>query len=212
VAILRQHKPSFKWDEYDPYAVVPEADPALARKLDRVSNKAATAFALGCAEWTVYSLARCLRSDLAFQYIDAFWLWCCSKDVDPPPETEEDEWTGPCLGAVDLSLMTVLNTIIVSEDGPAGDDSAFASSIVHHVTPEKRRFLQWQSAVVDRIQVLFPRSDTDPDGGPVPREALDPNVSIDTLDLNAAAEQLKHLIYESHNPLLSDEDESDKEA
>lgn len=206
---LQAHETSFEWDDWDPEAIIPPSSSALVHRLNSISNNGGTAFALGCAEWTVYSLARHLKNDLAYLYIDAFWLFCCSGEAMSPPETDEEEWVGPYLGATNLALMTVLNTIIESEFGPAGRYGALASSLACHVTGANKAFLNWQASVLDRLASKFPRNVGDPDGKAVPREMLDPTVPLEQLDTDAAADEWARMIIASDNPLILEDDEDD---
>lgn len=58
IRLLMTQNPAFSWDDWDPEVIFSHQSKKLSQRLDRISNCAVTAFALGCAEWTVYSLAK----------------------------------------------------------------------------------------------------------------------------------------------------------
>jgi hypothetical protein len=54
------------------------------------------------------------------------------RKVLPPPTASED-WEGDIRGPVNLALMTVLNTIYLSEDGAPVQNGAFSAVIAEVV-------------------------------------------------------------------------------
>lgn len=175
---IAEHAIQYNWDSYDPYEPMEWPEEATKALLEKVSNKAITAFATGCAEWVVYRLSRHFSDHAPYDYLEAFWLFLMGIDRALPSETKEEDWQGPVRGAIDLSLMTVLNTVYQSEQGPPIQNAAFLPQIVLHVLPNPAPFLEWQDMVLDRLVRYFPRDEKSPDGPKVPRELLVPTIDL----------------------------------
>ena len=178
----------FEWNDWDPFEPLGEPDEETKTVLERMSNYGITAFALGCAEWVVARLLRSIRESSPLEYLDAFWYFLLGGSDTPPPPTDDQEWEGPVLGPINLALMTVLNTIYLSEDGPPVQNGALSAQIVLHVLPTSARgaFLAWQATVLNRLSLTCRRRPESPDGGPIPRGYLNP--AIDLATYNASSE------------------------
>ncbi|BDI04849.1 hypothetical protein [Sphaerotilus microaerophilus] len=170
---------SDRWDDWDPYAKIALPDPELKAKLTRTSNCAITAFSLGCAEWVVGALPPGDHLAESVEYLEAFWVYVFGFRDAVPTETEDNEWKGPIRGPVNLCLMTVLNTIILAEFGSPAQNGAFAASIAMHVLGNTTTFLTWRNVVVERLLLHCERDADNEDGGPIPRELLDPSRPYD---------------------------------
>jgi hypothetical protein len=99
-----------KWDDWDPYSVLPEASELTESTFARTSHRAAIAYSIACAEWTVFRLERFMDDNRPFEYLQACWAVQMSYTYGSPSESNAEEWEGAVRGAVDLSLMTILNT------------------------------------------------------------------------------------------------------
>jgi hypothetical protein len=194
---------TYKWDDWDPFEPLPWPEEATKATLAHVSNRAITAFALGCAEWVIYRLKSHFKDRVPFWYLDAFWLYLYGRIDTPPPPTNSDDWEGLVLGPSNLALMTVLNTIYLSEDGPPVQNGALAPQIALHVLPTTAPFLEWQEASLGRLTRFCPREADRPDGFPLPRALLDPTIDLAGLDITSQLGSEAREIDVTDNPFLS---------
>jgi hypothetical protein len=178
----------YAWNDWDPFEPLGEPEELTKSILRQVSNRGITAFALGCAEWVVARLSRSLRETVVHEYLDAFWYYLLGGSDIPPPATNDEDWEGAVLGPINLALMTVLNTIYLSEDGPPVQNGALAAQIAMHVMPIPMRdaFTAWQAAALQRLPSVCHREPEAPDGDCVPRVVLDPRVELGTIHAPAA--------------------------
>jgi len=179
IAAISSLQIAHRWDDYDPYPLLPDPCLDTEDRLSKLSDRAIVAFAIGCAEWVVYRFSELSDDPRPLQFVEACWAAEMSEVYATPDESEDEEWEGPIRGPIDLALMTVLNTFYAFEDDNAEDDAAFAELVALHVLPDTTSFLAWRDAVLDRLRATFPRKKRKPLGDPVPREMLDPTLSFD---------------------------------
>ena len=177
------------WDDWDPFEALSEPEARTKQKLRETSNRAISVFALGCAEWVIYRLGCHFSDNLPYDYLDAFWCFLQAGTDSAPPPTDDEEWQGVIRGPINLALMTVLNTIYLAEDGAPTQNGALAPQIVRHVIGPDDLFSKWEATVLDRLCAACPRVETDPDGIPLPRVLLDPEIAIHHLDF---ADAVRH--------------------
>ena len=163
---------SHDWSDWDPYQVLGTQNPETEATLSDISDRAILGYSIACAEWVVCRFKKHLNDQRPYQYIQACWIYEMSDEVAAPPQSKQEEWEGPVRGPVDLSLMTVLNTIYSMDDGAAWADGAFAELIPLLVVTPCELFLQWRFGVFKRLKERYPRSDGE-FGKPVPREIFD---------------------------------------
>jgi hypothetical protein len=104
------------------------------------------------------------------------------KGFEAPSPLHEADWQGPVLGAIDLALVSILNTYYTTDEGAPEVEAALGELIALHVLKDTETFLVWRERILERLLQLYRRSDEDPWGRSVPREALDPNLQIDDAD------------------------------
>jgi hypothetical protein len=172
-------KPEHKWNDWDPFEMINWPDENFKKNLAKVSNNGITCFALGCAEWVVYRLGKYLKENLAFHYLEAFWLYIMGIDAALPPETDNENWQGVILGPINLALMTVLNTIYLAEQGPPVQNGALAAEIAKHVLNDTEKFDKWRDDVIHRLIKYSSRIEEYPEGRPLPCEILNPKYEYD---------------------------------
>jgi hypothetical protein len=190
------------WDDWDPYPLFGDEDEALEARLARVSDRAQIAFSIACAEWVVYRFRGFYSDKRLYEFIESAWASEMSSDYVMPPRVGSDEWLGPVKGPLDLAFITVINTFYSTEDAAGEVDAAFASKLPLHVLPDDAPFIFWMEQVLNRLEKFFPRNDHEPLGMPVPREAMDPTVPIQS---ETMVEQIKSFfsnLDEIANPLL----------
>lgn len=194
--------PDYKWDDSNPYSVLGNEDPLTEKYLAGLSYRAILAYSIGCAEWVVYRLNKFCNDERPIQFLEACWACEMSSDYATPPESDKKDWRGPVRGAIDLSLMTILNTIIGIEEGSPESDAAFAELLPLHVIPDKQPFFAWREKILARLATLYQRDNSNPLGRPVPREALEPLIEpTPEVEDNFVKDFLKNLDKEM-NPFL----------
>ncbi len=174
-----QNQPrSYEWDDWDPYEALGEPESNLVDRLSMLTNRAIFSFTIGCVEWVVYRFSE-LQSDLRpFEYIEALWVAEMDNDIQPPFETNEEEWEGSVLAPVDLAIITVLNCMNNAEVEAPDVEAGLSDLIVRFILPNDEAYLKWRDTILLRLESLYPRSKNNEWGEAVPREALDPNILL----------------------------------
>ena len=168
-----------EWDGWDPYSVLPEPDDALMQRLEELSDRAMIAYETACAEWVTFRFsAEQIGDDLPEAFLQACWAFQMHKQFRAPLPFDEVDWKGPVRGAIDLALVTVLNTYYTTDEGRPAVQAAFADSLAAHVHNQDLAFREWRNLVVDRLTVFAKRSADDPWGLAVPREMFDPGIPM----------------------------------
>ena len=108
-----------EWDNWDPYEFLGDAEESTLDMLAGVSDRGVITFAIGCSEWVVYRLLPHLQDKRALLYIEACWALVMGAQIALPPEPIESEWEGKILSPVGLSILTIINSWIMTEDGQA---------------------------------------------------------------------------------------------
>jgi hypothetical protein len=203
LASIRRIPPMHQWNDWDPYALLGEQDVNTIAQLSTLSDRAQIAFSIACAEWVIWRFVDFFEDNRPYDLLEVAWAGEMSQELVAPPQLNEKEWKGLIRGPIDLSLVTILNTFYSTEDAAGKMDSAFAELIVLHVFPEHDYFIKWRDQTLLRLFELFGRTDSDPVGKPVPREAMDPEVSLSKKLCEDLAKQfLSDLDYQA-NPFLS---------
>ncbi len=199
ISLIQNQPIKYTWNDWDPYAAVGEPSEETAFQLSQLSNRAIISFSIGCAEWVIYRFKELKSDTRPYDYLEALWAFEMSKEIMLPPESNEDEWQGRILAPVDLAIVTVFNTVNQTEYEIPDLDAAFAERIAIYVLGDSEPFLKWKSAVMPRLESLFPRDGKDPWGLPVPREVLDPTVELrPEILMNLVNRFLKSLHYDSN--------------
>jgi hypothetical protein len=193
----------YEWDAWDPYSVLGDSDLQTQAVLRGTSDRAKLTYAIACSEWVVQQLSPLMEKDATpWQFIEACWAFEMSGRYALPPESDEDQWQGPVRAAVDLSLMTILNTAFGFEDDNAEVDAAFAESIARHVVVDKDVFDRWRKIVLDRLQVLHPLDELNHLGAPIPREVVDIASTSDAEQYMPMVEKFLAELRTDSNPFL----------
>ncbi|AZC31743.1 hypothetical protein PUP68_19595 [Pseudomonas chlororaphis] len=174
---------TYSWSDWDPYEEFADIDPITETSLSQISDRAITAYCIGCSEWVVARLQSLHESSQPFLYLEALWVFEMTDDKFwLPEELDQIEWPGNILGAIGLSLTTVLNSVYGVEDETSVSDGTLAELLPLHVLPRQDEFLVWRGEVLDRLTKLYPRKRSADWGEPIPREALDPRIPLGQLD------------------------------
>jgi hypothetical protein len=163
--------PAYVWDAYDPYSVLGDRDPSTDEIVRKLTERARIAYALGCAEWVVFTLSPLIEDDRPMQQLQAFWAFQMSDRYALPHELIEAEWQGPVRGPIDLSLVTVRNTVATIEDGEAYIHASFAERIPQYTLRDPAPFLTWRAHALKAL-TEFASATNSERGDPIPRELM----------------------------------------
>jgi len=169
-----------EWDDWDPYEFLGDAEEATLDALAGVSDRGVITFAIGCAEWVVYRLLPHLPDQRALFYLEACWALVMGVPIALPPEPKESEWQGKILSPVGLSILTIINSWLMAEDGEADAHAGFAERLPLLVLNDTAPFIAWRDQVLKRLEHFHPYSDEEESmGNLVAREVLDPTINIE---------------------------------
>jgi len=163
----------YEWDDWDPYEVVGKINEELVEKLAMLSFRAVVTFAIGCSEWVIWRFRKKTDDPVPYQYLEACWVYNLTNEYKAPPILKDKDWKGPVRGAINLSLMTILNSIYNTEDECPEAEAAYADDVTLHILSNDPLYIEWRDKVLSRLNDLYPRQDKNPMGNPIPREVLD---------------------------------------
>lgn len=204
IGLISQEVILHEWSDWDPYEKIQPQDEGTMHALSKVSNRGITAFSIGCAEWVVYRFIKLSFDQTPYDFLESCWVLVMGNEDVQLEGLEESEWKGPVRGAIDLALLTIVNTWNKSEFDSTEADGAFAAQMALLVLSDKSLFLEWQEKVLQRLIKYFPRDRENPDGPPVPREILDPSVDLDAFQSESLIKDFLGRVDYQSNPFLED--------
>ena len=166
----------YRWDEWNLEETVGTFDDDVYQELKAMSLRAAFAALVGAGEWVFYRLDPLLEDDtLPSQAIEAGW----AQDVDPRyaiPWNPFEDWHGPIYGPLRRVCMLMADAAdYLGQKIEVARPAAKVMKVAAHVVPDHERYKGWEQLTLKRFRSLFPWSERDPLGDPVPRQALDPD-------------------------------------
>lgn len=198
---------SYEWDDWDPYEVVGDADDDLVDRLAGLSFRAIVSFAIGCAEWVICRFGHVSKDPVPLQYLEACWAYIMSDGFEAPPEMEDEDWKGNVRGAINLALMTVLNTIYGIEDESPEPEAAFIDKVALHVLNADPLYIAWREKVLQRLEKLYPRAKRNPLGSPIPREIINPEITVPLEEADTMVDAFLKKVEKESNQFLNSADE-----
>ena len=201
--LIRFPQVNYEWDDWDPYAPLGEQSEETMSQLAQLSDRAKIAYSIACAEWVVWRLSERVDNKIPYLFLEACWAFEMDKGYVAPKPLEEKEWQGPVYGAIDLALVTVLNTYYATENGEAEVESALGELLALHVLPDSQAFYAWRSRIFERLVRCYRRLSDDVWGEPVPREALDPAIHLDSTQKGKMVTGFLRRLDPKENPFLN---------
>ncbi|NJO18429.1 MAG: hypothetical protein HC877_22650 [Thioploca sp.] len=119
-----------------------------------------------------------------------------------PPELEDENWKGNIRGAINLALMTVLNTLYGIEDESPEAEAAFADKVALHVLDSDAEYIKWREKILKKLEKTYRRDEQDPLGMKIPREIINPNLDIPIEEHKVLIESFLSKIDIQVNPFL----------
>lgn len=184
--------------------------PAMEKQFFATTFRGVAAIATGTAEWIVWRFEGLSESSDAKQYIEACWAgminplyrveWRGKKEADITGPIEQP--LAHCCALLDR----VYHLATIKSNGAAGN-AIYLAYLARHVMPKKAPFEDWLKFAFSRCAEMYPRSQADPLGPPVPREALDAHFSFDPTKAPALLSNFLERLDPSTNPYLRSADE-----
>lgn len=192
----------YEWDDWDPYEVVGEINGELVEKLAALSFRAVVTFAIGCCEWVVWRFKEKTDDQAPYQYIEACWIYILTDIYKAPPVLKDRDWKGSVRGAINLSLMIVLNAIYNIEDECPEAEAAYVDAAALYILGNDPLYIEWRNKVLTRLNDFYPRQDNNPMGNPIPREILDVNTKFNYEESSILVNNFLSSLDISSNPFI----------
>jgi|ERR1017187_4225868 hypothetical protein len=202
----------YPWDEWRVKDYFMEVDDDQFDRLDRLSDAANLALAIGCGEWISYRFAPVSDDPDPSAYIEAAWAAIIHPAYCLEIETDDDEWRGPVRGPLNMTVTILNDGIHQRETDPhEATRACWMYNLASHVLPSADEFSKWFEASVLRLEQYHPWiEDNDiweegpPFGIPVPRESLDPSFPYDPKKGSELLDLFLRSLAPSQNPFLID--------
>jgi hypothetical protein len=198
-----------KWNESVKEDVLLD-QPRLTDRLSGMTHRALLAFSLGSAEWVVWRLSKHLPDSASFQLLEAAWAgtieWRYLKSFDVP------DWLGelppPIGGPLDTAFWLLREAFVAAREGePFRHFSAALSELVLRIVAKSESYKEWRRFVIHRLTEMYPRTQENRLGTPVPREALDPSYEYKPELANALLVPFLKALDYTQNPYLRSPEE-----
>lgn len=174
---------AYEWNDKRPRQACRGDDPKFLREVARISRRGKLAFCTAIAEWIVWRLSPLSTDKVLFQVVEA--MWAAVVDVryahpldSPGRALEWQSWSGPIRGPLCTVFHILARALDCASRNEATEvDAVSLSNLALYVIKDSASFKKWRRISAERMGQLHPRTSEDPNGIPVPREALDPDFS-----------------------------------
>jgi hypothetical protein len=207
-ANIRVPEITYRWDDWNLEESVGDIDQESYEQLKRLSLRGAFAILVGSAEWVMYRFEELTDYDVQpFEAVDAGW----AQVVDPlyaAPWNPFLEWKGPVLGPINRVVVYMIDGAdYLGKRVEVARSAAEVLNIAAHVIPDRAAYDAWEKFAIERVAALYPASQSDPLGDPIPREALDPDFDFDVSMTESLINQyLGQLDYDQNGFLATPEE------
>ena len=201
----------FPWDEWRVNEYFLSIDSALCDRLDRLSDAANLALAIGSSEWISHRFSLLSNDPNPDNFIEAAWaaIVCLGYCLDV--ETNDNDWRGPIRGPLNIAISILHDGIHRLETDPhESTRSCWMHNLARHVLPHTGEYEEWFEACLLRLEKYHPWIENEdiwgegpPLGIPVPREALDPGVSYNPADAPRSVDRFLRYLNPEQNQFLA---------
>lgn len=167
---------TYDWDDQqaDDYFLKP--DERLRTEIRVISKRGTLSLSLGFAEWVAWRSDNEVVQSTVLPALEAIWAggvdW---KYLSTRNSPSWEGWSGPVLGPLAIVFRTLADIIrLTKREQFASPESVCLSRLCEHVVPSLTAFKSWRRSVIKRLKETHPKTQGDPLGDAVPREALDP--------------------------------------
>ncbi|MBN1801421.1 MAG: hypothetical protein JW891_07945 [Candidatus Lokiarchaeota archaeon] len=198
------------WEDYiDLEDLIGPVEKELIERIQKLSRRAAYSLLLASSEWIFHRFDLIIDDALPLHAIEVNWAQVVDKHYAIRWYAfERKEMLGPVRGPLWDAI------IIVMDEGDIlwydQDQSFYVGrmlKLAEHVIPNKKIFIEWRNAVMNRLLVSFPLSKEDPFGPPVPREAFDPERAFDLSEIESLINNYLEQLDPEDNDFLNTPDE-----
>jgi hypothetical protein len=175
-----------KWDEEEPDLNY-QSDDRTERSISLAGNRAILALSAASAEWIAWRLSDSADSTPLFSVTEASfagvvdWRYVRARGGRGAPEGKK--WEGAENGPISEAYF-LLDRLIgdIETESYLGEHAAMLMKLAALVMPNPKPFKDWYKAVLARLVKLHPKTISDQDGTPVPREACNPDFAYQAKD------------------------------
>jgi hypothetical protein len=195
----------YEWDDESHRAYWAREVPALENKVGKISARSCVVFSAGIGEWVAWRLSKHSNDRSLLDCTEAVYASAVDWSYFNPP-TNPLKWRkGSVYGPMDVARYLLIKIIRrASGDEDIADLAVCLSNLVEHLLPDSRKpFRKWRDQVLIRLRKFEPLDLNEPDGNPVSRGVLDPDLEFKPeMSAKLLAMYLKGLDYKK-NPYLS---------
>lgn len=189
----------YEWDDWDRFKSYQSGDSAVFERLSQLSHRANIGFAVACGEWVLHRFGKMSDDPRPLDYLEATWAALIDWRYFHFWEPSGPKWSGPIGGPISLAILFAGEVVDRAAKGeaPARASSALfalASHVLFDVSPLNN----WRVRILSRLEKFYPKTEDDPFGDAIPREAFDSDFDFQPL-------MSEHLI----NQFLSNLDHTD---
>jgi hypothetical protein len=194
----------YKWDDWNVEEVDMPLEAALRKRLDRISQRAVTAFTIGTAEWIVHRFAIFSADQIPALRLEAAWAEVVDFLYSTNTDIRLEDWAGPIRGPIGIALRRVIFALQqASQDGDPAWRAGRAAKLAEHVISDPSPYLNWRERILERFEKSYPLDPDETLGEVVPREALDPDVEFDVSQTEIMINRFLNSLDYRSNPFLN---------
>ena len=167
----------YTWDDgADPDSFFQELDLVFVARLRPLQTRAVLAVSLGLLEWIIFRFRPFIVDEFPSQFTEASWAAMCNFRYLRPDLVDVDQWEGPIRGVLRETLLMVYQVLEATVSALEPElDCACIYKLAMHTVPESDQVKDWLDLVIPRLNQLYPRTEEDPVGPPVPRQFINPD-------------------------------------
>lgn len=170
---------NYKWDDWNVEQAEEPIDNELYNRLERISQRAVIAFAIGTAEWIVYRFRKLCDDPLLLHYLEAAWTQIIQWRYAAftwEDEADKKEWIGPVKGPLGIIMIRIITVIQEAKDNAEPHLIAvWITNMAKYLMSNPVPYLKWREIVIKRLEQFYPKNPDETLGDAVPREVLDPD-------------------------------------
>jgi hypothetical protein len=191
----------FIWDEWGEQSGAGESD--VEERSERISQRAAVLFALGCSAWVIERFRPFFAGQLPYFGLEAAYAQIVDFRYSWDWELDRT-WTGPVRGPVRRATSLLVGAIESLRDGnhPA-QYCQLLFALALWILPSPDAFLQWSDLILSRLQSDAAIDPIEPIGLMLPFEILDPEQTTELGDSIQKVNQFLANLDVRSNPFLN---------
>jgi len=199
----------YEWDDWAVDEIEEPIDEELYTDLEKISCRANVVFSIGMALWILHRLGILIEEQEPPQYLESAWSTLVDVrycGVVWEDHIEDDDWRGPLKGPVNYAMNHVMEAVAETFDMEQPEiPAALSYNLAKYLMEDPTDFKEWSTKLLELLTKLYPRTNEDPLGPPIPFELFDLEELDPSLLKNQLNSFLSRLDYRS-NPFLNSPD------